>query len=210
MSYQIYQTNGAPFGYVRPVTETVMVDDKHQHLNVAIPQAINYPSLTVHSMPLQTQPTAPALPSVPNPIQYRVMSPNRMFRKSNNKVEPSQNGEYDIKNNVSVNAISQREKNRKIIIATAILVFLVFLALLCIVVSTIAAVASKLRPVTGNLVNETFIYTEQEIVLCLNDKCGCIFQPCMNGGKCNPVGFNSFTCSCQTHYSGSYCQTCNI
>ncbi len=177
MSYQIYQTNGAPFGYVRPVTETVMVDDKHQHLNVAIPQAINYPSLTVHSMPLQTQPTAPALPSVPNPIQYRVMSPNRMFRKSNNKVEPSQNGEYDIKNNVSVNAISQREKNRKIIIATAILVFLVFLALLCIVVSTIAAVASKLRPVTGNLVNETFIYTEQEIVLCLNDKCGCIFQP---------------------------------
>ena len=211
MSSQIFQTNAAPFGYIRPVTETVMVDDSQQHLNVAIPQAINYPSLTVLSPPIQPQSTAPPLPiqSVPNTVQYRVMSPWRLLRPSN-KVHPSANDERDITNNVSVNVNHQNERNRRIIIWAAVLV-LILLVFLTTVISTIVTITRNLKEgISQNIVNETLVYTIQEVVECSNVNCGCIFQPCMNGGKCSSVGYNSFACSCHSVYSGTNCQICNI
>ena len=211
MSNQINQINAAPFGYVRPATGTVMLGDSHQHLNVAIPQTINYPSLIAHSMPLQSQSTSPSLPlqSVLNSVQYRVMSPWRLLRPSN-KVKASPNDEHNITNNVSINVNHQNERNSSRIIRAAVIA-LIFLILFVIIVTTVVVAKSKLKKDNSeNLIDRTVVYTVQEVVVCSNTRCGCIYQPCMNGGKCNSVAYNSFTCSCPTFYSGSNCQKCKL
>ena len=37
----------------------------------------------------------------------------------------------------------------------------------------------------------------------------CTIDSCQNGGICMD-GLNSFTCSCQTGYTGTYCETCKL
>lgn len=208
----------SPFTFrLMPLTDTVMIDRDYQHLNVSLPQPVNYSNLIVHSIPLN-QASAPPLEPIEPPkyteifgrdLKREETKANLAFNKQyNNKVHPievrslNQNGE-SVNNNLNINA-AQKRKFQTIKIIIAISIALITIAIIPVI---ILGVVNQNKSITITNNNST-VYTQQIAVNCYANNCGCSYSPCMNGGVCKTIGSSSYSCSCPLYYSGTNCQIC--
>lgn len=226
------QSDESPFSFnLMPLTDGIAIDrGGGQHLNVSLPQPINYSNLVIHSNQLTQTPSLvkPSAPNfftnVPESIAYTDVigrelkreetKANLIFNKHyKNKVNPIAVRPLDVQceglhNNVNLNIHEAKHYNKlKLIIGLISAILFVVVLIVSIITPTLNSRSSNSNVV---ITSNSSSYTIQSPVICTGSNCGCAYSPCLNNGVCKMITSTSYSCSCPLYFSGTNCQFCNF